>query len=111
MFVVGTNTFLHSGDIPRSLPDADELYPLDNDGDWLARGNTAVVGPDGTVLAGPLTEQAGILVASIDLSALTAARREFDPIGHYARPDIFQLTVHQPPAASLSSTGSRTPVR
>lgn len=103
VFVVGTNTCLHSRDVPRSLPGADELYPLHHDDDWLARGNTAVVGPDGTVLAGPLTEQAGILIASIDLSALTAARREFDPIGHYARPDVFQLTVHQPPAASSNA--------
>jgi len=100
VFVVGTNTCLHSRDIPRSLPGADELYPLDNDDDWLARGNTTIVGPDGTTLAGPLTGQAGTLFASIDLSVLTAARREFDPIGHYARPDVFQLTVHQPPAAT-----------
>jgi nitrilase len=93
VFVVGTNTCLHSRDIPRWLPGVDELYPLDDDDDWLARGNTAIVGPDGTVLAGPLTEQAGILVSTIDLAELTAARREFDPVGHYARPDVFQLTV------------------
>lgn len=96
VFVVGTNTCLHSRDIPRSLPGADELYPLDDDDDWLARGNTAIVAPDGTVLAGPLTGQAGMLITTIDLSELTAARREFDPVGHYARPDVFQLTVHRP---------------
>jgi nitrilase len=102
VFVIGTNTCLHSRDIPRGLPDADTLYP-DDEGDWLSRGNTAIVGPDGTVLAGPLTEQAGMLVVTIDLDALTSARRQFDPVGHYARPDVFELSVHGPPAADRAA--------
>jgi nitrilase len=93
VFVIGTNTCLHSRDIPRSLPGADQLYPGD-DNDWPSRGNTTIVGPDGTILAGPLTEQAGLLTATLDLAALVASRREFDPIGHYARPDVFQLSVN-----------------
>jgi nitrilase len=95
VFVIGTNTCLHSSDVPRSLPGADRLYPENGD-DWLSRGNTAIVGPDGSVLAGPLTERAGMLVATLDLDALRAARREFDPVGHYARPDVFRLTVERP---------------
>lgn len=90
VFVVGTNTCLHAHDVPRSLPDADQLYAGDED-DWLARGNTVIVGPDGDVLAGPITERAGMLVATLDLGRLVAARRAFDPIGHYARSDRFQL--------------------
>lgn len=95
VFVIGTNTCLHARDVPRSLPGADALYPGADD-DWLSRGNTAIVGPDGSVLAGPLTERAGMLVATLDLDALRAARREFDPVGHYARPDVFRLTVERP---------------
>lgn len=104
VFVIGTNTCLHGRDIPRSLPGAIELYPGD-DADWLSRGNTAIVGPDGTVLAGPLTGQTGTLVATIDLGSLAMARREFDPVGHYARPDVFQLTVHQPPDDHRQTSG------
>lgn len=95
MFVIGTNTCLHARDIPRSLPGAEEIYRTDNDDDWLARGNTVIVGPDGSILAGPLTEQAGTLIATLALGELTAARRQFDVIGHYARPDIFELTVNR----------------
>lgn len=102
VFVIGTNTCLHASDVPHSLPDADRLYAGEHD--WPSRGNTAIVGPDGTVLAGPITEQAGMLVATLDLDGLTAARREFDPIGHYARADVFQLTVHEPPARLKGST-------
>jgi len=94
VFVIGTNTYLRGSDVPRTLPGADDLYGGDDD--WLSRGNTAIVGPDGTVLAGPLTEQSGTLVTTLDLATLTPARREFDPVGHYARPDVFHLTVHHP---------------
>ena len=92
VFVIGTNTCLHARDVPRSLPGADTIYRGDHH-DWPSRGNTCVVGPDGTVLAGPLSETAGMLVVTLDLGELVAARRQFDPIGHYARPDVFQLSV------------------
>lgn len=99
VFVVGTNTCLHGRDVPRSLPDADRLYP-GTDGDWLSRGNTVIVGPDGNVLSGPLTEQAGMLIATLDLAELVSARREFDPTGHYARRDLFRLDVTEPRGGS-----------
>ena len=95
VYVIGTNTCLHGRDVRGAvgwLPGVDELYP-DADHDWPSRGNTTIIGPDGTVLAGPLTERSGRLVATLDLGALTMARREFDPVGHYARPDVFQLSV------------------
>jgi nitrilase len=92
VFVVGTNTCLHARDVPRSLPGAEELYPGDEH-DWPSRGNTMIVDPDGTVLAGPLVHEPGILTAKVDVAALTTARRQFDPIGHYARPDVFELVV------------------
>lgn len=92
VFVIGTNTCLHGRDVPRTLPGADELYP-GTDGDWLSRGNTAVVGPDGSVLAGPMSGEAGMLVVTLDLDSLAVARRQFDPVGHYARPDVFELVV------------------
>jgi nitrilase len=97
MFVIGTNTCLRGSDIPRSLPGSADLYGGDDD--WLSRGNTAVIGPDGDVLAGPLAEEPGMLVARLDLGRLRRARREFDPVGHYARPDVFSFAVRNPAPA------------
>jgi nitrilase len=93
VFVVGTNSCLRGSDVPRTLPGADEIYGGDDD--WMSRGNTVIVGPDGTVLAGPLVGECGMLVATLDLGDLALARREFDPVGHYGRPDVFQLTVQR----------------
>lgn len=91
VFVVGTNSYLRGCDVPAWLPGRDELYGGAED--HLSGGGTAVVGPDGTVLAGPLYGEEGILYADIDVADARHARRQFDPVGHYARHDVFSLTV------------------
>lgn len=86
MFVIGVNSCLRGSDVPRTLPGGDD--------DWLSRGNTAIVGPDGSVIAGPLVGEPGMLVATLDLGALRTALREFDVVAHhYTRPDVFDLAV------------------
>ena len=69
-------------------------------------GFARIYGPDGRPLAEPLPEDAeGILYADIDVTVAHRSRREFDPVGHYARPDIFHLEVDARP--KLSATFSR----
>ncbi|MNH45009.1 Nitrilase [compost metagenome] len=54
-----------------------------------------IVGPLGEVLAGPLVGERGLLCAQIDTAELVRARYDFDVVGHYARPDIFELSVDE----------------
>jgi nitrilase len=61
----------------------------------IMRGGSAIIGPLGQVLAGPLYNQHGILTAEIDLAEISRAKYDFDVVGHYARPDIFQLHVNE----------------
>lgn len=61
----------------------------------LIRGGSMIVGPMGDVLAGPLLNQTGLVTASIDIEELVRARYDFDVVGHYARPDVFSLTVDE----------------
>lgn len=63
----------------------------------LIRGGSLIVGPLGDVLAGPLPDHAGLLTAEVDTSQLVQARYDFDVVGHYARPDVFELTVDERP--------------
>ena len=56
-----------------------------------------IVGPLGDVLAGPLRDSEGLVTASIDLEEVVAARHSLDVSGHYARPDVFALTVDERP--------------
>lgn len=61
----------------------------------LIQGNSVIVGPLGDVLAGPLRNETGLLTARIDLDELVRARYDFDVVGHYARPDVFSLSVDE----------------
>lgn len=92
IYVVGVTACLRGSDVPRDLSDADELYGGDDD--WMSRGNTTIVAPGGEVLAGPLIAQTGTVTATVDLDRIAAGRRMFDPVGHYARPDV--LSLHRP---------------
>ena len=67
----------------------------------LIRGGSVIVGPYGDVLAGPLLHDCGLVVADIDLDELVKARYDFDVVGHYARPDVFSLTVDTRPQRSV----------
>ncbi|MHA1157028.1 MAG: hypothetical protein ACTSQK_13055, partial [Candidatus Heimdallarchaeota archaeon] len=58
--------------------------------------------PDGNYLAGPLFDSAGILYAELDLSIIAKSRMDFDVVGHYARPDVFQLIVNEEEQRSVT---------
>lgn len=49
----------------------------------------------GDILAGPLVGEPGLITATTDLDDLVKARYDFDVVGHYARPDVFSLTVDE----------------
>lgn len=61
----------------------------------LIQGGSVIVDPLGDVLAGPLRNATGLLCAEVDTDQLTRARYDFDVVGHYARPDVFELRVDE----------------
>jgi nitrilase len=61
----------------------------------LMRGGSAIIGPLGQMLAGPVYNQDAILTATIDLGEIIRSKYDFDVVGHYARPDVFQLCVNE----------------
>ncbi|MGK7312089.1 MAG: carbon-nitrogen hydrolase family protein [Candidatus Longimicrobiales bacterium M2_2A_002] len=93
-FVLGCNQYVRRDHYPADLELADELEQWP---ELLSRGGSAIYGPLGECLAGPLWETAGILVADLDPGALVRGKMDFDVTGHYARPDVFRLTVNESP--------------
>ena len=63
--------------------------------EWLIRGGSCVVGPLGQLLTGPVYGEETVLVADLDRADLVRAKFDFDVVGHYARPDVFRLTVNE----------------
>jgi len=59
----------------------------------LMRGAGVIIDPLGQVLAGPVFDQQAIIVADLERDALVRSKLDFDPVGHYARPDVFSLHV------------------
>lgn len=91
-FVVGVASTIEGEDIPDDLP---PHQPGNLEKGWLEPGNGIICGPLGDIIAGPKFEEKGFLVSHIDLGQVREARRSFDVVGHYSRPDIYQLTVNR----------------
>ncbi len=90
-WVLGSGCVLRASDVPASFPGRVQLFP-DPD-EWINPGDSVVVAPGGSIVAGPLHEEVGLLMADIEPARAAAARRTLDVTGHYSRPDVFQLAV------------------
>jgi nitrilase len=100
-FVLGCNQFVTKSMYPADLVGAEDLA---GEPEVMCRGGSAVVSPLGTLLAGPLYDREDIVMADLDMGEIPRSRFDFDVTGHYARPDVFQLTVNERPAPSTIFT-------
>lgn len=90
-FVIAAGSLMRG----RALPDELEPHPdrVASPEQFVLRGGSAIVGPDGAYLAGPVYEEACILTAEIELSRVREEAMSLDVAGHYSRPDCLTLTV------------------
>ena len=90
LFVVSAGAVLTEDDLPEGF----ELNAaMRAEGPRYASGGSIIVAPDGEVVAVAERNEETILVADLDLALVRAARHNFDPTGHYSRPDVLSLTV------------------
>lgn len=89
-FVISCNQCNTRSDFPQDYPAHSDLKP----DDIVSKGGSCIIGPLGDVLAGPLWDEKGILVAKVNRSELIEAKMDFDAVGHYARNDVLRLEVN-----------------
>jgi nitrilase len=84
-YVIGCNQLLNKEHYPA------DLQPLLDEEFSPSTGGSAIISPLGKTLAGPLYNQEGLLTAEIDHREIIRAKMDFDPVGHYARGDVFRF--------------------
>jgi nitrilase len=98
-FVLTACQFLRKRDFPETvrvlLGDAPDAV--------LMRGGSAIISPFGRVLAGPCFDGETILSATLDLNEIERGKFDFDVVGHYSRPDVFQLIVNEAATRPVTS--------
>jgi nitrilase len=109
VYVVGCSIALRKEDIPDRFEFKAKHYA--EAGEWINKGGSAIVGPDGGFIAGPLNEEQGILYAELDPRQLRGPKWNLDVAGHYARPDVFRLTVSKDghPVIAVGETAEHEP--
>jgi predicted amidohydrolase len=90
-FVLAAGSLMHAYALPPEL----EPHPLKapSPDAWVMRGGSAIIGPDGAYVAGPVYERSEILIADLDLGRVREERMNLDVTGHYSRPDVFDFAV------------------
>jgi len=91
-YVINCDMFFTKEDYPRDLHCPDEIAALP---DIVCRGGSSIIDPSGHPITPPAWDKEDILIADLDMEKVPASRMEFDPCGHYSRPDVLELIVHE----------------
>ncbi len=91
-FVLSCNQYTTKDMFPPDIASREEFANLPNE---MSRGGSCIVDPLGNFLAKPVFGKEEIIYGDIDLNRIAEAQFDFDVVGHYARPDVFQLVVNE----------------
>lgn len=92
MYVLSVSGLMRKMDIQNDMPHHDLIRQ--NAPEFLSNGGSCIAAPDGTWIIEPIVEKEIVVTATINLNEVRKERQNFDPSGHYSRPDVFQLTVN-----------------
>lgn len=92
-YVVSVSGMMHADWIPDDIPHADLIRS--RAAGWMANGGSCLAGPDGEWLIEPQVGEEGLFYAELSIDAVLRERQNFDPAGHYARPDVTRLKVNR----------------
>lgn len=92
-YVISASGLMRKTDIPAETPHSELIRA--NSSDVVANGGSCIAGPDGEWVVEPVVGEERLIVTTIDHSRVRGERQNFDPVGHYARPDVTRLTLNR----------------
>jgi len=92
-YVISVSSLMQKTDFPKDTPHIDKI--LENAPDTLANGGSCIAGPDGEWLVEPVIDKEGLIYHTLDFARVLQERQNFDPVGHYSRPDVTKLHVNR----------------
>ncbi|MEO1517740.1 MAG: carbon-nitrogen hydrolase family protein [Bacteroidota bacterium] len=98
-YVVSVCGLMRREDFPATTPHVDLI--LEEAPDWMADGGSCIAAPDGSWLLPPIVKEEGLFTAVLDHQKVKEERQNFDPAGHYSRPDVTQLIVRRERQSTL----------
>ncbi|MDP8995077.1 MAG: carbon-nitrogen hydrolase family protein [Pseudomonadota bacterium] len=88
-FVLTSGAMMRASSLPPELePHPDRIAGGD---EWVLRGGSAIIGPDGKYIVEPVYDEPRVLLAELDLRRLSEERMTLDVTGHYHRPELFDF--------------------
>lgn len=98
-YVLSVSALMTVDDFPSNTPHLEAI--LEKAPPTLANGGSCIAGPDGEWLLAPVMEKAGNLYHTLDFNKVYEERQNFDPVGHYSRPDVTKLILNQERQSTL----------
>jgi nitrilase len=92
-YVMGVSGLFRPEDIPADFPHAELMKA--NTHETLADGGSCLAAPDGSWVIAPFTNEEKLVTAEIEHKMVREERQNFDPSGHYSRPDVLKLKVNK----------------
>ncbi|ADY28668.1 MULTISPECIES: carbon-nitrogen hydrolase family protein [Cellulophaga] len=92
-YVISVSSLMRKEDFPKNTPHLSKI--LENAPDVLANGGSCIAGPDGEWVVAPILHKEGVICQKIDFNRVYEERQNFDPVGHYSRPDVTNLQVNR----------------
>jgi nitrilase len=99
-YVLSVSSLMRRSDIGEHVPHAASIR--ENAPDFLTDGGSCIAGPDGQWVVAPVTGEESLITAELDLNQVYRERQNFDPAGHYSRPDVTRLEVDRRRQATVA---------